>query len=97
MTSLELRHLLLDRSLAIADLAKSIRRPGTDSHPLRSHVSQVVHGHLRTPYIRRGIAEALGKTYSEVWGEADPEATLTPVQVRGENHLKKRGHKRAVR
>lgn len=53
---------------AVADAA------GTD----RFHVSRVANGHLRTPYVRRAIAEALGRSYESVWGTPDPGVDRLP-------------------
>lgn len=76
---------LLKTNRTITDLAGALSMT-------RSMVSQVVHGHLATPFVRRGIARELGISYRELWGEEDPgvdhlrrgRKSLTPVNKRRE-------------
>ena len=61
----EIRSHLVRRSITTVDLSKQ-----ADS--ARPMVSDVIHGRRATPRIRRAIAEVIGFTYLEVWGEEDP-------------------------
>lgn len=48
-----------------------------------SAVSNTIRGRRRTPRIRRAIAEAVGASYLEMWGEADPGMDRLPAGRRG--------------
>ncbi len=65
MTPIDIKVELVRRRVVLAELA---RRHGA-SQP---HLSAVVAGRLKTPWLRRIIATSIGKTYEEVWGIADP-------------------------
>ena len=91
MSSKTLKHRLLDLDLTVNELTaritERVKRAGkTDLRPSRPHVSQVLNGRLRTPYIRRAMAEVLGMSYLEAWGERDPgtDTLLTAVQTPAE-------------
>lgn len=65
MTPLEIRIALLGKGLTQAGLAR-------DLGITKSAVSHVLAGRRRTPQIRRAIADALGMSYLQVWGEEEP-------------------------
>ena len=65
MTATAIRHRLLDLGITGADLA---RAAGVS----RQMISFVLTGHVRTPWLRRLVAEKLGMTYQGMWGEPDP-------------------------
>lgn len=65
MTPLDIRKALLDAGTTGAAIARDI---GCQ----RQQVSTTINGHSRTPYIRRAIADAIGRPYEWVWGERDP-------------------------
>lgn len=72
MSPTDIRKHLLDLRLSEAEIA---RRIGTS----RQMVSKTITGGVRTPWVRRAVAEELGMTYLRVWGEPDPG---TPAGVR---------------
>jgi len=78
--SLRIKLLLLQAGRTVTELADDLGQH-------RTAVSQVIHGRSATPSIRRGIAEQLGITFLDLWGEEDPgvdhlrpgRKSLTPV------------------
>ena len=87
----EIRAALVRIGLSQADLA---RRVGC----WRTAVASTISGNLKTPYIRRGIAEAIGLSYEVVWGVADPVVDRLPSgrrpvgeRLTGVNHFTPEG------
>ena len=72
MSPTKIRQLLLELNVSEAQIAR-------DLSISRQMVSKTITGRLRTPWVRRAVAEVLGMTYLRVWGEADPG---TPAGVR---------------
>lgn len=62
----------LDIRKAFLDVRKSARAVATRVGVSHQLVWQVIHRKAVTPYIRRSVAEDLGMTYLQVWGEEDP-------------------------
>ena len=65
MAPKDIRKRFLDLDLSEASLAREL----TVS---KQTISAAIHGALRTPWVRRAIAERLGMTYRGMWGEDDP-------------------------
>lgn len=74
MTPLEIRIALLQQGTTQVDIAKALG-------VTKSAVGQVVAGRRRSPQIRRAIADSLGKTYLQVWGEEEPEGAAASPGV----------------
>ncbi|HND34079.1 MAG TPA: helix-turn-helix transcriptional regulator [Myxococcota bacterium] len=69
-TAKNIRKLLIDAGVTQVDLAERIG-------VTKQMVGMTIHGATKSPRVRQGIARELGKTYSEVWGEEDPDG-VTP-------------------
>lgn len=67
MSAIQIRAELLRRGVSGAAIARELGLK-------RSIVSMVITGHRTNPAVRRAIANKLGKPFSEVWGEPDPDA-----------------------
>lgn len=74
MTPTQIRIGLLKRGRTQASIARDLGQT-------KSVVSHVLAGRRRTTAVRRAIADALGKTYLQVWGEEDPEAAAASPGV----------------
>lgn len=61
-----IRKRLIDLDLSVTKLAEMIGLT-------REHVSNVISGHIKSKRCRKLIADALGKTVDELWGEAPTE------------------------
>lgn len=48
----------------------------------RTALASVISRKLATPYIRRGVAEAIGLSFLTVWGEEDPGVDRLPFRPR---------------
>lgn len=66
----EIRKALLDVGATQAGIARTL---GVS----KQSVNEVILGGRRTPRIRRAVADAIGMTYSRVWGESDPDLAPT--------------------
>jgi transcriptional regulator with XRE-family HTH domain len=55
-----IKHLLIDKDLTIADLARKINRS-------RVWTSYVINGHMKSPATRKAIAQALGARVEDLW------------------------------
>lgn len=71
MTPQDIKKTLIDRNLAAAEIARDLGLS-------RQAVNAVIHWRRRTPWVRRGIAKALGIPYVLVWGEEDPGVDRLP-------------------
>lgn len=72
MDAIKIKQVMLERQLTMAEIARGIGQK-------RESVSAVVHRKRTTPHIRRAIAKAIGMTYKEVWGTADPGVDRLPA------------------
>ncbi len=70
----------LDIRLALLRLGSSGCKVAKRLGITRQSVYMVIAGRTETPRIRRAIAEEIGKSYLDTWGEADPGVDSLPTR-----------------
>lgn len=65
---------MMERDLTAADIARRTRPASwgkglTRHHVTKEAIQQTINGRLKSPRLRKAIAEAVGVPYDQLWGE----------------------------